>query len=156
MSERRTCRVVGLARSSLQYRPAPKDDDALRLALIRLAKPYGRYGHRKITDLLHIEGWRVNHKKIERLWREEGLQPPQRHKKRRRLHHKDMAADRVSQRLQWRCRFADPVTKGRAIEIKAVALKDPALPVERKVVGILAHQNVRQQSRAGTATLDRA
>ena len=40
-------------------------------------------------ELLHIEGWRVNHKKIERLWREEGLQLPQRHKKRKRLYHKD-------------------------------------------------------------------
>ncbi|MEM8575973.1 MAG: hypothetical protein AAGF48_15280 [Pseudomonadota bacterium] len=45
ISERRTCRVVGVARSTLQYRPNPKDDDALRLALIRLAKKYGRYGY---------------------------------------------------------------------------------------------------------------
>lgn len=42
-SERRTCRAIGLARSSLQYRPMPRDDDALRLALIRLAKQYGWY-----------------------------------------------------------------------------------------------------------------
>ncbi|WP_299641588.1 IS3 family transposase, partial [uncultured Tateyamaria sp.] len=83
-SERRTCRVIGLARSSLQYRPVPRDDDALRLALIRLAMQYGRYGYRKITELLHMEGWQVNHKKVERLWREEGLQLPQRHKKRKR------------------------------------------------------------------------
>jgi hypothetical protein len=48
--------VIGLARSSLQYRPAPRDDDALRLALVRLAKQYGRYGYRKVTELLHIEG----------------------------------------------------------------------------------------------------
>ena len=41
-SERRTCRVVGLARSSLHYQPANRDDAALRLALIRLAKQYGR------------------------------------------------------------------------------------------------------------------
>ena len=40
-SERRTCRVIGLARSSLQYRPTPRDDDELRLAIIRLAKQYG-------------------------------------------------------------------------------------------------------------------
>jgi len=55
--------VIGLARSSLQYRPDPKDDNALRLALIRLAKQYGRYGYRKIAGLLLIEGWKVNHKK---------------------------------------------------------------------------------------------
>ena len=80
-SERRTCRVIGLARSSLQYQAAQRDrdDDALRLALIRLAKQYGRYGYRKIAELLRIEGWKVNHKKVERIWREEGLQLPQRH-----------------------------------------------------------------------------
>ena len=56
------------------------------LALIRLAKQYGRYGYRKITALLCIEGWSVNHKKVERLWREEGLQVPRRHKARKRLY----------------------------------------------------------------------
>ncbi len=79
-SERRTFQVIGLARSSLQYRPVSRDDDALRLALIRLAKHYGRYGCRRITELLRVDGWRVNHKKAERLWREEGLQLPRRHK----------------------------------------------------------------------------
>ena len=81
--------MIGLARSSLHYRPAQRDDDALRLALIRLAKQYGRYGYRKITELLCIEGWKVNHKKVERFWREEGSQLPQRHKKGKRLYHKE-------------------------------------------------------------------
>lgn len=89
MSERRTCRVMGVARSTVQYRATAKDgEDALRLALIRLAKRYGRYGYRKIAELLRIKGWSVNHRKVERLWREEGLQLPRRHKKRRRLYHK--------------------------------------------------------------------
>ena len=87
--------MIGLARSSLQYRPARRDDDALRLALIRLAKQYRRYGYRKIAELLRIEGWKVNHKKVERIWREEGLQLPQRHKKRRRLYHKDASIIRL-------------------------------------------------------------
>ena len=87
--------MIGLARSSLQYQPTQKDDDALRLALIRLAKQYGRYGYRKVTELLRVEGWRVNHKKVERLWREEGLQLPQRHKKRKRLYHKDSSIIRL-------------------------------------------------------------
>jgi putative transposase len=94
-SERRTCKVVGLARSSLQYKAAPKDDDALRLAMIRLAKQYGRYGYRKVAKLLRIEGWHVNHKKIERLWQEEGLQLPHRHRKRKRLYHKDSSIIRL-------------------------------------------------------------
>jgi len=53
----------------------PKDDDDnLRLALMRLAEEYGRYSYRKIAELLRIEVWTVNHKKVERLWRESGLQ----------------------------------------------------------------------------------
>jgi len=60
----------------------------LRLDVIRLAKKYGRYGYRKIAELLRVEGWRVNHKKVERLWCEEGLQLPHRHKKRKRLYHR--------------------------------------------------------------------
>ena len=48
-SERRTCKVIGLARSTMQYKSIPKDDDALRLAMIRLAKQYGSYGYRKVT-----------------------------------------------------------------------------------------------------------
>ncbi len=87
--------MVGLARSSLQYRPTPRNDDALRLAIIRLAKQYGRYGYRKVTELLHVEGWRVNHKKLERLWKEEGLQQPQRHKRRKRLYHHDSSIIRL-------------------------------------------------------------
>ena len=84
-----------MARSTQQYRVAAKDDDSLRLALIRLAKAYGRYGYRKIAKLLRIEGWKVNHKKVERLWSEEGLQLPQRHKKRKRLYHKDSSIIRL-------------------------------------------------------------
>ena len=73
-SERRTCKTIGLARSTQRYRSTVKnDDEGLRLAMIRLAKQYGRYGYCKITQLLRMEGWVVNHKKIERLWREEGL-----------------------------------------------------------------------------------
>ena len=85
-----------MARATQQYKLRKADDDeALRLALIRLAEQYGRYGYRKIAKLLWIEGWRINHKKVERLWREEGLQLPQRHKKRRRLYHKDSPVIRL-------------------------------------------------------------
>ena len=67
-SERRTCKTIGVARSTLRYNSTIKnDDEELRLAMIRLAKQYGRYGYRKIAQLLRMEGWAVNHKKIERL-----------------------------------------------------------------------------------------
>lgn len=63
--------------------------------MIRLAKKYERYGYRKIAELLRIEGWRINRKKVERLWCEEGLKLPERHKKRRRLYHKDSSVIRL-------------------------------------------------------------
>jgi len=57
----------------------------LRSRIIELACNYGRYGYRRITALLRVEGWCVNHKRIERIWREEGLKVPQKQPKKRRL-----------------------------------------------------------------------
>ena len=124
-SERRTCRIIGLARSTQQYKAASRDDDqALRLALVRLAKQYGRYGYRKIARLLRVEGWQVNHKKVERLWREEGLQLPQRHKKRKRLYHKDSSIIRLRPRYPnhiWSIDFVhDRLSNGRSYKMLTV------------------------------------
>jgi len=57
----------------------------LREEIVRLAGEYGRYGYRRITAQLQREGWRVNHKRVERIWRQEGLKVPQKQPKRRRL-----------------------------------------------------------------------
>jgi len=92
--------------------------------LIRLAKQYGRYGYRKIAELLRIEGWRVNHKKVERLWREEGLQMPRRHKKRKRLYHKDHSIIRLRPKYQnhiWAIDFVhDKLAGGRSFKMLTV------------------------------------
>jgi len=53
--------------------------------MVELAAQYGRYGYRRITALLRAEGFVVNHKRVERLWRREGLKVPQRQPARRRL-----------------------------------------------------------------------
>ena len=53
--------------------------------IIELASRYGRYGYRRVTRLLQREGWHVNHKRVERLWRQEGLKVPKKQKKRGRL-----------------------------------------------------------------------
>ncbi len=54
-------------------------------AIVRLASAYGRYGYRRITALLRGEGWYVNHKRVERIWRREGLKVPVKQPKRGRL-----------------------------------------------------------------------
>jgi len=54
-------------------------------SIITLASQYGRYGYRRITAMLRNEGWEVNHKRVERIWRQEGLKVPKKQPKRRRL-----------------------------------------------------------------------
>jgi len=60
-------------------------EERLVLRIIELATKYGRYGYRRITALLWQEGWKVNHKRVERIWRREGLKIPSRQPRRKRL-----------------------------------------------------------------------
>lgn len=86
VSERRVCRVIGQPRSTQRDRAIVKDDEGcLRSEIIRLASRYGRYGYRQITGLLKGKGFRVNHKRVERIWREEGLKVPNKQPRRGRL-----------------------------------------------------------------------
>jgi putative transposase len=86
ISERRACRALGQPRSSQRYSPQTSEaEERLTESIVSLATQYGRYGYRRITALLRWEGWRVNHKGVERIWRREGLKVPQRQPKRGRL-----------------------------------------------------------------------
>jgi len=86
VSERRACALLGQPRSTQRRRPHIRTDEpGLIKEMVELATQYGRYGYRRITAMLQIKGWRVNHKRIERLWRKEGLKVPARQPKRRRL-----------------------------------------------------------------------
>ncbi len=86
MSERRACRVLGQARAVQRHTPQARDDeDRLTGRIIALAAVYGRYGTPRITALLKHEGWKVNHKRVERIWREAGLKVPRKQPKRGRL-----------------------------------------------------------------------
>ena len=87
MSERRVCRVLGQHRSTQRRVPAGRDDEELLIAdVTELARQYGRYGYRKIAELLRsTAGWIVNDKRVERIWRREGLKVPAKQPKRGRL-----------------------------------------------------------------------
>ena len=63
----------------------PDEEVVLTERIIQLATQYGRYGYRMITGLLRNEGWEVNHKRVERIWRREGLKVPKKQPKRKRL-----------------------------------------------------------------------
>ncbi len=86
VSERRACRVLRQPRASQRYTPSTLDDeDALTKRVIELACVYGRYGSPKITALIRNTGWIVNHKRVERIWREQGLKVPKKQPRRGRL-----------------------------------------------------------------------
>jgi putative transposase len=74
LSERRSCRLLQLQRSTHRYDPRPRDDSRLRKRLRKLAGTYRRWGRPLLTDMLRREGFVDNHKRIERIYREEGLQ----------------------------------------------------------------------------------
>ena len=86
VSERLACRVLGQHRSTQRKQPVGRADEAALTAdIVELATQYGRYGYRRITALLHTAGWAVNVKRVERIWRREGLKVPRRQPKKGRL-----------------------------------------------------------------------
>ena len=86
VSQRRACQVLGQSRATQRYLPIVRDDEEpLTQRIIELACVYGRYGTPRITPMLRDEGWCANHKRVERIWRSEGLKVPQKQPKRGRL-----------------------------------------------------------------------
>jgi transposase InsO family protein len=86
ISQRRACQVLGQCRATQRRAPrVPDDEQRLVERMVGLACEYGRYGYRRVAALLRAEAFAVNHKRVERLWRREGLKVPQRQPKRGRL-----------------------------------------------------------------------
>ena len=86
ISERRACRTLGQHRSTQRKVPCGlADEERLTEDIIELAREFGRYGYRMITGMLNNSGWHVNHKRVERIWRREGLKVPQKQTKKGRL-----------------------------------------------------------------------
>jgi transposase InsO family protein len=78
--------VLGQTRGTQRYASFLRADKAMVwVRVVELALQYGRYGYRIVTGLLRCEGWTVNHKRVERIWRREGLKVPRRQRPRRRL-----------------------------------------------------------------------
>jgi putative transposase len=96
VSERWACRVVGQHRSTQRREPERAEDDAaLRAELREFSKDRPRWGYRRAHHHLRELGWEVNRKRVQRLWREEGLRVPQRKRKRRRLGESMVPAERL-------------------------------------------------------------
>jgi len=96
VSERRACGVIGQPRATQRYQATVPDDEVgLTAAIISYASRYGRYGYRRILALLWDDGWVVNHKRMERIWKQEGLKVPQKQPKRGRLWLRDGSCIRL-------------------------------------------------------------
>jgi len=122
VSERRACEVLNQSRSTQRRKKhVASDEPRLIRRMVQLASDYGRYGYRRVTAFLRDEGWRVNHKRIERLWRQEGLKVPQKQPKRRRLWLADGSCVRLRPAYKdhvWSYDFvADRTSDGRAIRM---------------------------------------
>lgn len=122
VSERWACRVVGQHRSTHRYEPTTaKQDAVLRARLRQLSSDRPRWGYRRAHQLLLEEGWQVNRKRVQRLWREEGLRVPRRVRKRRRVGESAVAAKRLRAerpRQVWALDFQhDQTADGRALRI---------------------------------------
>jgi transposase InsO family protein len=87
VSERRACRVLGQPRSTQRQQPkkAKEGEERLVARMLELVRLHPRYGYRRIWALLRREGWRVNRKRVHRLWRQQGLKVPRKQRKKRRL-----------------------------------------------------------------------
>ena len=87
VSERRACRVLGQHRSAQRQEPkkAKEGEERLVARMLELVKQRPRFGYRRICVLLRREGWRVNRKRVYRLWRQQGLKVPRKQRKKRRL-----------------------------------------------------------------------
>ena len=96
ISERRACFLLSQHRATQRHAPRQSSfNEKLTERMLELACCYGRYGYRRIHQLLAREGWQINHKRMERIWREEGFKVPAKQPKRGRLWFNDGSCVRL-------------------------------------------------------------
>lgn len=123
VSQRRACQLVGIPRSTARYQPHGRADDGELVEAVRdFAYRFPQYGYRHITARMRREGYTINHKRVERIWRREGLQLPRRKRVKRRFGERGD----VKQRAQypnhvWSYDFTeDRTTRGQRVRVLVV------------------------------------
>ena len=120
-SERRSCCLTGLNRSTYQYEPKPGDDEHIRERLKELALKKTRYGAPLLTMLIRREFGAVNHKRIERMYREEGLQLPRKRRKGVKYERKQPLEPAVRPNERWSMDFmSDSLHDGRKFRVLTI------------------------------------
>jgi transposase InsO family protein len=146
VSERRACKVLDQSRSTQRRIILPSSNEQqLTDDIITLATRYGRYGYRRITALLNDKyGWRVNHKRVERIWRKEGLKVPKKQPKRGRLWLNDGSCIRLRPEYKdhvWSYDFViDRTSNGKAYKILTIIDE-----YTREFLGLLVKRSITSQ-----------
>ena len=153
LSERRACRVTGQHRSTQRRLPARgRGDDALRTELHAFSRGHPRWGYRRAWATLREEGWTVNRKRVQRLWREEGLRVPLKRRKRQRLGDSAQPARRLSAERPnhvWALDFQfDQTADGRVLKLLNIVDEHT-----REALAVVAARRINADATA--ATLDR-
>lgn len=121
MSERRACRVIGCCRMSVRYKTIRQDDPVLRDRLNALARERRRFGYRRLHVFLRREGHEVNHKRLFRIYREEGLHVRRRGGRKRAIGTRAPVAPPLLPNQRWSLDFvSDQMTDGRRFRILTV------------------------------------
>jgi len=146
VSERRACQIFEQARATQRREVSlPSDEKQLTADIIALATKYGRYGYRRITALLNNErGWKMNHKRVERIWRREGFKVPNKQPKRGRLWLNDGSCIRLKSEYKdhvWSYDFMiDRTADGKAFKILKIIDE-----FTRECMAILVARKIKNQ-----------
>lgn len=142
VSERRACKTIGIHRATKRYEPKENQlNKEVTQQVIRFAELYGRYGYKRITALVRSEGLLVNHKRVYRIWHQEGLKVPSKQPKRSRLWLNDGSCIRLRPEYKnhvWSYDFVHDYTHdGRTIKMLTVldefSRESLAIKVDRKI-----------------------
>jgi len=142
VSERRACKIISINRATKRYTPKLDDiDERITPRVIYYASKYGRYGYKRITALVRAEGYKVNHKRVYKIWRKEGLKVPKKQPKRGRLYFNDGSCIRKRAEFKnhvWSYDFVhDQTHDGRTFKMLTVvdeySRESLAIRVERKL-----------------------
>jgi putative transposase len=140
VSERRACRVIGCHRKTYRYKSRAKDQTALRMRLRELASVRVRYGYRRLHTLLRREGWRVNHKRVYRLYCLEGLSVRSKVRKKRASALRPLLPVAQAPNEQWSMDFmSDSLATGQCFRLLTLvdnmSRESPAIEVDRSLTG---------------------
>jgi putative transposase len=121
LSQRRACGLIGITRRGLKRAPREDRNRGLRQRLRELAEERRRWGCPLLYLMLRREGWRANHKRVERLYREEGLSLRRRRRRKRRSHLRVARERPVAANQTWAVDFIhDSLISGRHFRAFAV------------------------------------